>query len=176
MPKGLVPIAPLRRGLFVLGGDGKMGKVKRWERWKGEKVKKWLRPLKVERRERWKGERVKKWLRPLRVERWKGGKKGKVKRWKSEKVKKWLRPLKMKRWKDEKMKRWKIERMLDNEQFGLNTNGALACSPSFSQKGTLNIRKLLARRLYSRYQRKIIVTLCFCNLYGQTELLLENCC
>ena len=36
MPKGLVPIAPLRRGLFVLGGDGKM---KRWERGKGEKVK-----------------------------------------------------------------------------------------------------------------------------------------
>lgn len=31
MPKGSVPIAPLRRGLFVLGGDGKMGK--------GEKVK-----------------------------------------------------------------------------------------------------------------------------------------
>lgn len=32
MPKGLVPIAPLRRGLFVLGGDEKdekMGKVKR---------------------------------------------------------------------------------------------------------------------------------------------------
>ncbi len=28
MPKGLVPIAPLRRGLLVLGGDGKMGKVK----------------------------------------------------------------------------------------------------------------------------------------------------
>ena len=30
MPKGLVPIAPLRRGLFVLGGDGKgekMGKM-----------------------------------------------------------------------------------------------------------------------------------------------------
>lgn len=32
MPKGLVPIAPLRRGLFVLGGDGKGEKVKRWER------------------------------------------------------------------------------------------------------------------------------------------------
>ena len=29
MPKGLDPIAPLRRGLFVLGGDGKVGKVKR---------------------------------------------------------------------------------------------------------------------------------------------------
>ena len=32
MPKGLDPIAPLRRGLFVLGGDGKGEKVKRWER------------------------------------------------------------------------------------------------------------------------------------------------
>ena len=70
MPKGLVPIAPLRRGLFVLGGDGKGEKVKRWERWKGEKM-------------------------------------GKVKRWK-----------------DGRVETWKIERVLDNEQFGLNTNGA----------------------------------------------------
>lgn len=78
--------------------------------------------------------------------------------------------------KGEKMEGWKIERVLDNEQFGLNTNGALACSPSFSQKETLNIRNLLACRLHSRHQRKIIVTLCFYNLYSQTELPLENCC
>ena len=71
MPKGLVPIAPLRRGLFVLGGDGKMGKVKGW---KGEKM---ASPFKDEKMEGWKegkGERVKKWLRPLKVKRWKGGK------------------------------------------------------------------------------------------------------
>ena len=87
MPKGLVPIAPLRRGLFVLGGDGKM---KRWERWKGEKVK------------RWKGEKMASPFKGGKMEGWKDGKGERVKRW----------------------ERWKIERVLDNEQFGLNTNGA----------------------------------------------------
>jgi len=75
-------------------------------------------------------------------------------------VKKWLRPLKTKR-KGERVERWKIERVLDNEQFGLNTNGNKHIRFHFPQKGTLNIRKLLARRLYSRHQRKIIVTPCF---------------
>ena len=42
MPKGSVPIAPLRRGLFVLGGDGKVEKWERVKRWERRKIKRVL--------------------------------------------------------------------------------------------------------------------------------------
>ena len=49
MPKGLVPIAPLRRGLFVLGRNekggamGECGTVVRYNCNKGERVKRHLK-------------------------------------------------------------------------------------------------------------------------------------
>jgi len=47
---------------------------------------------------------------------------------------------------------------------GLTQMGHKHIRSLFSKKGTLNIRKLLALRLHSRHQRKIIVILCFYNL------------
>ena len=59
---------------------------------------------------------------------------------------------------------------------GLTQMGHKHIRSLFPQKGTLNIRNLLACRLHPQHQRKIIITPCFYNLYSQTELLLENCC
>ncbi len=47
---------------------------------------------------------------------------------------------------------------------GLTQMGHKHIRSLFPKKGTLNIRKLLALRLHSRHQRKIIVILCFYNL------------
>ncbi len=81
--------------------------------------------------------------------------------------------------KGEKMEGWKDGRLKGcwtMNSLGLTQMGHKHIRSHFPKKGTLNIRKLLARRLHSRHQKKIIVTLCFYNLYSQTELLLENCC
>ena len=47
------------------------------------------------------------------------------------------------------MERWKIKRVLDNEQFGLNTNGALTYSLSFSPKGNTEYTQIVSSPLAS---------------------------
>jgi len=44
---------------------------------------------------------------------------------------------------------WKTERVLDNEQFGLNTNGALTYSLSFSPKGNTEYTQFVSLPLAS---------------------------